>query len=54
MLARKAELFLASVGSFFGNEQVMSGYTNLLLYELELRMKHLTDWCDNRTDLDPK
>ena len=29
-LARKVELFLASVGSFFTNEQVMSRYTNLL------------------------
>ena len=43
MLARKAELFLGSVGSFFWYEQVMSWYTNLLPYELKLRLKHFTD-----------
>ena len=45
MLARKAELLLSSVESFLCSEQVMSRYTNLLPYELELRLKHFTDYA---------
>lgn len=43
MLSRKAELLLASVGAFFCCEQVRSCCTNLLPYELQLRLKHFID-----------